>query len=129
MSMSKQCTKCGRELPLTYFDKDSRPSRGYYSSCKECKAKYRRANKDKLLRSQYERRRRKFDEIAPQRKAWNAVYCAAITGSLDRSDECSICGARGNIQAHHHDYSKPFDVVWVCQDCHVALDNRRRDAV
>jgi len=125
----KTCTKCGRELPLTCFDRDSRPDRGHYSSCKECKAEYRRTHKDKLLQSQYERRRRKFDKIAPQRKAWNAIYYAAITGRLDRPDECSICGAHGNIQAHHHDYSKPFDVVWVCQDCHVALDNKRRDAV
>lgn len=123
--MTKRCTKCGKELPLTCFAKDNRPGRGHYSSCKECKAKYRRANKDKLLQSQYERRRQKREELAPKRKAWNAMYYAAKTGKIDRHDECEICGASENIQAHHDDYAKPFDVVRACQDCHVELDAQR----
>lgn len=53
------------------------------------------------------------------------MYYAAKTGKIDRHDECEICGASENIQAHHDDYAKPFDVVWVCQDCHVELDAQR----
>ncbi len=121
----KTCTKCGRELPLTCFVRDTRPNRTRYTICKECKAEYRRANKDMLLQSQYERRRRKRAELTPKRKAWNAVYYAVKTGKIAKPDECSICGATGNMQAHHDDYSKVFDVVWVCQDCHVELDAQR----
>ena len=34
------------------------------------------------------------------------------------------CG--GDIQAHHHDYSKPLDVVWCCFVHHRGLDSERR---
>lgn len=31
---------------------------------------------------------------------------------------CQICGEK-NSQAHHTDYSKPLDVVWLCRRHHL----------
>lgn len=123
---TKMCTKCNRELPLTEFHKDNREGRNYYSSCRECKAKYRRRNKNRLLSTQYKRRERKREDLSPKRKAWNKVYYALKTDKITKPNVCQICGKAENIQAHHDDYSKPLDVTWVCQYCHVELDNQRR---
>ncbi len=31
----------------------------------------------------------------------------------------SSCRAtNAKVHAHHHDYSKPLDVEWLCKDCH-----------
>jgi hypothetical protein len=30
---------------------------------------------------------------------------------------CLICG-NPKAQAHHHDYSKPLEIDWLCQVCH-----------
>lgn len=124
---TKICTKCGRELSLSKFHRDNRKGRGYYSQCRDCKAECKRQAKDKLLQSQYKRRERKKEELSPKRKAYNKVYYALKAGKLIKPAQCEICKSTENIQAHHKDYSKPLEVDWVCQKCHVELDNQRRE--
>lgn len=47
------------------------------------------------------------------------VRQALKTGVLRRPDACEHCGQGGReIVAHHHDYTKPTDVTWLCQSCH-----------
>lgn len=33
---------------------------------------------------------------------------------------CEGCGTLENVQAHHRDYTKPYDVDWLCGLCHAA---------
>lgn len=57
---------------------------------------------------------------------WNVkarVRYAILTGRLVRPDKCSHCGYACKPQAHHEDYSKPFDVIWLCVSCHRRLHN------
>ena len=124
--ITKQCTKCGRDLPLTEFHADKRRKYGVGSECRECKRKYRQENKDNLIIAQKERRKRQFTELSPKRKAWNALYYALRTGKIEKSDTCEVCGSKENIQGHHNDYNIPFGVIWCCQKCHAELDNQRR---
>lgn len=44
------------------------------------------------------------------------------TGKMQRGN-CTKCDAP-NAHAHHHDYSKPLDVIWLCPPCH-GLEHRR----
>lgn len=50
---------------------------------------------------------------------------AVLRGRIKRPDQCEQCGAsprfkdgRSGIQAHHPDYNKPLEVMWLCQPCH-----------
>lgn len=54
-----------------------------------------------------------------RRKAWQAVYAAVKSGHLIRPDTCS-CGRYARITAHHDDYARPLDVLWLCAVCHKA---------
>jgi hypothetical protein len=44
------------------------------------------------------------------------VQKAIKSGVLIR-EACSRCGAT-ETQAHHEDYSKPLEVIWLCRGCH-----------
>ena len=38
---------------------------------------------------------------------------------LTRPPRCECCGSECKPQAHHCDYGKPTDVMWLCKSCHV----------
>ena len=124
---TKVCSKCKQEKSLSEFHRYNRRGETHYSQCKQCKAEYKRQNKDKLLQSQYKRREGK-QKGCPQIKAWNALNYAVRMGKVQKPDTCSICNklVGQKIQAHHEDYEKSLDVQWVCQDCHVTLDKLRQ---
>jgi hypothetical protein len=42
----------------------------------------------------------------------------AIQKGLIQKQPCSICGSTEGVEGHHDDYSKPYDVVWMCKPCH-----------
>lgn len=46
------------------------------------------------------------------------VAHAFKTGQLVRPERCAWCGDYDSIYAHHEDYSRPLDVVWLCGSCH-----------
>jgi len=59
-------------------------------------------------------------------QAYSAVKNAIERNRLIRPEMCQRCGdkpsraidGRSKIHAHHHDYSKPLDVEWLCAKCH-----------
>ena len=57
--------------------------------------------------------------------AQNLLEEAVERGIIVRKNKCEACGYEGSfadgrtaIQAHHPDYNKPLDVIWLCQKCH-----------
>ena len=42
-----------------------------------------------------------------------AVYRALKNGTLNRPCHCERCGDT-RVLAHHEDYSRPMDVMWLC---------------
>ena len=65
-------------------------------------------------------------ENPAKRKAHNAVNSALRSGKLHRHP-CCICGNKA--EAHHEDYSRPLDVIWVCRkhhsELHVKINERK----
>lgn len=58
--------------------------------------------------------RGKFPEKA---RAHDIVKRARRSGKLIPKD-CEHCGVKEKVQAHHEDYSKPLEVIWLCIPCH-----------
>lgn len=54
--------------------------------------------------------------------AYAAVERAVLTGALVRASSCQLCGADGQIFAHHwKGYQYPLEVWWVCVSCNSIL--------
>ena len=127
---TKVCFKCDAELPITNFYKHPMMGDGYLGKCKAC-TRYdvrenRKAKRDYY--NAYDRERSKNKErvarmaasLSPEkRKAYMVTMIAIGRGKLQKKP-CEVCGAE-KVEAHHPDYTKPLDVMWVCRKHHADI--------
>jgi predicted DNA-binding protein YlxM (UPF0122 family) len=58
--------------------------------------------------------------------AQNKMEKAIARGRVKRPEACEMCGNKppkkkngaSQVEAHHPDYNKPLEVMWLCQRCH-----------
>jgi hypothetical protein len=41
-----------------------------------------------------------------------------VRGDIVKPNKCEKCKRTCKPQGHHEDYSKPFEVEWLCAKCH-----------
>jgi ribosomal protein S27AE len=133
MIRSKTCFKCNTVRLLDDFYKHPNMPDGHVNKCKECNKQdvtnNRHKNIDRIR--EYDRIRAKNPERAKASyeitKAWRSedkrrsschsmVARAVRNGKLFRQP-CVKCGEVKSL-AHHEDYDKPLEVMWLCQPCH-----------
>lgn len=138
METTKKCFKCLVEWPIHYFYKHKIMKDGHLNKCKKCAKKdarnYREKNIEKVRK--YDRDRFKNDEnrrsyamksMKEQRKKYPDRYKArtavnnAVRDGLILKKPCCVCG-NVNSTAHHEDYEKPLEVIWVCLVHHNELE-------
>jgi hypothetical protein len=55
-------------------------------------------------------------------RARSALTSAVHAGRITKPSHCERCGDRvsdpTDLHGHHHDYSKPLEVEWLCRGCH-----------
>lgn len=131
----KRCFKCEQEKPRTEFYRHPQMGDQLLGKCKECTKRdmgiTRKANLD-YYRA-YDRERGKTPERKAEtaartkvrratksgyQAAHNAVARAIVKGLINRA-ACLMCGDT-KVVAHHDDYSKPLDVMWLCTVHHKA---------
>ena len=57
-------------------------------------------------------------EFKKKRLARSAVAKALRHGQLIRSNTCDLCNDACRTEAHHKDYGRQLDVMWLCDACH-----------
>lgn len=155
---SKVCFVCNEKKPITEFYRHPATRDGHLGKCKECTKAAVRANRAARIDHYREYDRRRFQEnperraahlalmrsipssvTQPRKDAYRArnrekasattsVNNAVRNGKLEKRSTCEICGSTDRIHAHHHDYSKPLDVWWLCDHCHKRLHRMMRSA-
>lgn len=140
----KRCFKCGLVKSSLEFYRHPQMADGFLGKCKSCTKLDVMVHRDSNLEAvrRYDRERsslphRRADRVARfKRKALEeplkysarvAVSNAVRDGRLLRVP-CEVCGAV-NSEAHHEDYSKPLEVVWLCKLHHEIAHHPRMAAL
>lgn len=131
------CRSCARRKSLQDFSPHRLSRTGYRYDCKACakaeKTKRRyilteeQAAADRLRRKKSHRRvanrraveswqKRNPEAVAAKKRLRQAVQ----SGRVKKPEHCQAlgCQSRLRLEAHHHDYRKPLDVVFVCARHH-----------
>ena len=121
--INQRCAKCHREM----VKKNRRDKAEYY---REYDAKRFKEDPRVLLRhkryqatdagkaSLYASKRRWLADNPDKRAAHTILGNAVRDGRVVKPLSCEVCGCGGRIHGHHHDYTMPLDVKWLCPMCH-----------
>lgn len=133
---TKQCFKCGVTKAVDAFYKHSRMKDGHLNKCISCTkndvSNHRLENIERIrsydrMRSSMPSRKQKLkqnfekwrDAHPLERKA-QIIVGNAIQRQKLKKQPCFVCGET-KVDAHHPDYSRPLDVIWLCRPHHIKL--------
>lgn len=84
---------------------------------KKSKRKYYEKNRVKI-NARLLKRYHSSQEVKDKMVAHRKVAWAVKTGKLVSPKQCENCLEERKLDAHHDDYSKPLEVIWICRKCH-----------
>lgn len=114
----KGCSHCGRHLPADAFSRNAANVNGLSSWCRECLGMP--LSRERPPKNAGSTRVHRPQRTPEQHAARSAVYNAIKSGRLRRMP-CSVCGTTLSVEAHHPDYAKRLEVIWLCRTHHARL--------
>lgn len=124
----KKCRKCGEVKHIDKFNLDKRNNDKHSGTCRNCNNlrcyAYEKTERGKQVKRKYhsslkgrlQQARMRFIHRKERKARW-ILQRAVDSGRIIKPQICS-CGNNLNIEAHHPDYNKSLDVVWLCRTCH-----------
>lgn len=125
---NKKENKENRKAKLEHYRKYDRKRASQPHRVEARRSYYQKAKKKDNWKEKSYIKTKKYRENNPLKyKARNAVNNAIRDGKLVRKP-CEVCGC-SNSEAHHDDYSNPFDIKWLCRKHHMELHKKRGDLI
>ena len=122
----RTCSRCGHAKPLSEFYLQKGKPRPHCKSChKQYSNRWAEENRDKQRESWRKSQRRQYAEHGTLYRLRSRFLQAMRVGKIV-PQPCVVCGQAENVEAHHDDYTKPFDVQWLCVFHHNQLHKDRR---
>lgn len=155
----KKCFRCEETKPLSDFYKHPAMGDGYLGKCKDCtkkeaearrhlkmkdpewanaeaerhrkkQAKYRKDGRATILTGEKKRAvNQRHAQKYPEKAKARMILGNSLRDGKVFKRPCEVCGSTDS-EAHHDDYSKPLDVIWLCpkhhSERHVQMRNEQR---
>lgn len=126
MIIGKACTCCGEFKSFDQYQKRKASKDGLTASCKAClkerdrirdKTPQRKAMKDSYAKGKGKdiatSCKRRYIEKNKKARMVHVIAGNAIRDGILKKKPCKYCGSL-NVHAHHCDYDRPLDVMWLC---------------
>jgi hypothetical protein len=151
LNRCKQCHNIYRrkqrlENPKKFREYERKLGQKHRERLNQRQRDYRKNNLEKVRQNERKRRENnpeKYREYIKSRKEYNAklmriyrsknkdkqfarnqVMSALRCGKIIKGN-CDICRCNYKVQAHHKDYSKPLEIVWLCYKHHLEVHNKK----
>lgn len=98
-----------REYMKKYYQDNSEKRKKYMKE-------YREKNPEKFKGYRKKHKKKYYQENPGKERARQKANRAIRDGILIKQP-CEVCGEL-KVEAHHDDYTKPFEVRWLCKKCH-----------
>lgn len=73
--------------------------------------------------------KQKYIELNPKKRSVHITTGNAIRDGKLMKGSCEVCLTNENIVAHHCDYDKPLDVMWLCAQHHSDWHDKNGEAL
>jgi hypothetical protein len=133
--MEKKCHKCGEVKSNDLFGISKVNRDGYQRWCKKCHSNYfkehrienaeyqKRFSKSDKGKESLKRRQKRYREKYPEKAIARDMINNRIKSNRILKEPCVICGLNYS-EAHHYDYGKPTDVIWLCNKHHLEMHHK-----
>ena len=142
----KHCCKCEELKSKNDFGFYSNSKDGLRGECKDCRKTYSDTNKDMIKRQKQiyydtnrgrllvklnqNRKKYKYQYTIDERVKNPVRYKALKSYKIYNRNKtsCIICNDE-HSEAHHEDYTKPLEVIWLCKTHHGELHRNKRRGI
>jgi len=120
LSTCKECAKAKtKENRLKRAEYYREYDKTRYQNDPRVRERHRRYQKTEAGRASMRKSQKKWVSNNPEKRAAHLILNNSLRrGEITKPDSCQDCGRTGRIHGHHHDYTKPIDVEWLCANCH-----------
>ena len=117
------CKDCAKARAREYRGENIEYYRDYdkrrYQEDPMVRERHRRYQNTEAGKASMRDSRRKWLSQNPEKRAAHVILNNRLRrGDIKKPDKCQDCGSTGRIHGHHHDYTRPLDVEWLCALCH-----------
>lgn len=120
------CKICGKKYPknqVSTWMKNSKTVKDA-SVCRKCNRDKQRLYRSTKNGKEAEKNASRIAYLKHKNK-WLArakVRYSILKGITIKPKKCEVCEQIKPLQAHHEDYEKPLEVIFLCYSCHADAD-------
>jgi ribosomal protein L44E len=122
----KFCNKCKTGKEAKDFVRSKANGDGLYSYCKVCHTnKVKKYQSGKVGRMNHNARSSEWEKRNRIKKNAHSAVKRALKSKVLVRLPCIVCKSTEDVEAHHYDYLKRLEVIWVCPKHHAWIHSEK----